>query len=330
MRELHSSICLILWLNLCLVIYLLLPDKPRILPQQQLGTGELESAYSEKPEQLIDLHNFDYLINQSPCEPHVEILIMIHSAPAHLEKRSVIRATWGSESVILANSSLRLLFLFGGVDDGELQLQLWQEQARYGDVLQGNFQDAYFNLSYKHVMALKWFDNHCHTAQMLLKVDDDVYLNTPLLLQQPHAALLQQQQQLLLCARQNNARVLRSYASKWRVSFREYADRFYPPFCPGFAIVYSPDVVRRLYWAAQRSSCFRLDDVFVTGLLAKRSNISITDLTPYVLYPQDLQAMLRDSVGAQRREFLVSWHKMSGQQIKELWLLQAARTMPAN
>ncbi|XP_062139536.1 beta-1,3-galactosyltransferase 5-like [Drosophila sulfurigaster albostrigata] len=251
------------------------------------------------------------------------MLIVIHSAPANVEKRTAIRATWGSESIISVNSTLRLLFLFGRADNEDEQLQLLQEQGLYGDMLQGNFRDAYFNLSYKHVMALKWFDNHCHTAQLLLKVDDDIYVNTPLLLQRQPALLYQRQpRELLLCARQDNARVLRSYSSKWRVSFREYADRFYPPFCPGFAVVYSANVVHRLYGAAQRSSFFRLDDVFVTGLLAKRCNISITDLTSYVLYPQELQTLLSvGSVGAQQREFLVTWHKMSAQQIKELWLL---------
>ncbi|KAH8378007.1 hypothetical protein KR093_008460 [Drosophila rubida] len=326
MRDLHATTCLILWLNCCLVIYLLLPDKPRIVPQHGgTTTAEVVGEYSEKPQQLIDLDNFDYVINQAPCEAHVQSLIMIHSAPGNFAKRAVIRDTWGSAAVVHAHSPLRLLFLFGGVDSGQLQQQLWQEQLRFGDVLQGNFRDAYFNLSYKHVMALKWFDNHCRTAQLLLKVDDDIYLNTPLLLQQQPPALLQAPE-LLLCARQNNARALRSYASKWRVSFREYADRFYPPFCPGFVVVYSAPVVRRLYGAAQRCSYFRLDDVLVTGLLAQRSNVSITDLSPYVLYPPALQALL--SGAARAEQFLATWHKTTAQQIKQLWSLHT--TMPPN
>lgn len=335
----NSSICLFLWLNLCLVIYLFIPDSPRIVPQQ-VTTVDLNSVYSEKPQQLIDLHNFDYVINQPPCESNVQTLIMIHSAPSNFKKRSDIRETWGGESVITENSSLRLLFLLGAVEDVDLQSSLVKENGLYGDLLQGNFQDAYFNLTYKHVMALKWFNNHCQEAKVLLKVDDDIYLNTPLLLQQvqlqlPHAALtklLQQKEELLLCAINYKDRVLRSFSSKWRVSFREYSDRYYPPFCPGFAVVYSSDVVRRLYWAAQRSNFFRLDDVLVTGLLSKRSNISITDLRPYVLYPDELETILGKSNEPKQREFLVSWHKMSSQQIKELWKLYGMRniTMPAN
>ncbi|XP_034474120.1 UDP-GalNAc:beta-1,3-N-acetylgalactosaminyltransferase 1-like [Drosophila innubila] len=244
MLELHSIRCLILWLNLCLVIYLLMPNPPQIL-SQQVTTVDISDVYSEKPQQLIDLHNFDYLINQRSCESHVHTLIMIHSAPSNIEKRTVIRQTWGGESVISVNSSLRLFFLFGAVEDADQQSLLREEHALHGDLLQGNFLDAYFNLTYKHVMALKWFANHCKQAQLLLKVDDDIYLNTPLLLhhmQLPLAALpalLHQQEKLLLCAKQENDRVLRSYSSKWRVSFREYSDRFYPPFCPGFAVVYS-------------------------------------------------------------------------------------------
>ncbi|EDW64742.2 uncharacterized protein Dvir_GJ20815 [Drosophila virilis] len=262
------------------------------------------------------------------CKPHIRALIMIHSAPHNIEKRSVIRRTWGSPSVISTGSPLRLFFLVGAVADDGMQAMLLAEHTRHGDLLQGNFLDGYFNLTYKHVMALKWFHTRCKPAQLLIKVDDDIYLNTPQLLQHlrlPFStdSVFEQtpSENLLMCAIRYRDRVIRSYSSKWRVSFWEYSGRYYPPFCPGFAVFYSSDVVRRLYVAAQRSSFFRLDDVFVTGLLSKRSNITITDLTPYVLCPEELNLLLSRGTEPKQLRFLVSWHKMSAQQINGLWQL---------
>ncbi|XP_064541981.1 beta-1,3-galactosyltransferase 5-like [Drosophila montana] len=322
-----SNISLFLWAIFCLLIYLFMPDSPRIVPQQ-LTTVELSAAYSENPQQLIDLHDFDYVIKQPPCKPHTRALIMVHSAPLNIDKRSVIRRTWGSPSVISTSSPLRLFFLIGAVGDDAMQSMLLAEHTRHGDLLQGNFLDGYFNLTYKHVMALKWFHTRCEQAQLLVKVDDDIYLNTPQLLEHlrspfPTDSILEQtpSENLLLCAIRNRDRVIRSYSSKWRVSFWEYSGRYYPPFCPGFAVFYSSDVVRRLYLAAQRSSFFKLDDVFVTGLLSKRSNITITDLTPYVLSPEELNFLLSRGTESDQLKFLVSWHEMSAQQINGLWQL---------
>lgn len=325
--ETSSNACLLLWITLCVVIYTYLPDIPRIVPQPEIAV-DLSSPYSEDPQQLIDLHNFEYIIEQPSCAPHTQALIMVHSAPGNVERRSVIRQTWGHVATNSSSqSSLRLVFLFGTVADDKLQSSLLAEHELHNDLLQGNFLDGYYNLTYKHVMALKWFHTRCGQAQLLVKVDDDIYLNTPQLqqhLSDPFSpgnpfSTLHSQRQLLLCAINKKDRVRRSYSSKWRVSFREYPHRYYPPFCPGFAVFYSSQVAKLLYFAAQRSNFFRLDDVLVTGILSHRCNITQIDLTPYVLYPDKLKLVLNGRLGPE--QFLVSWHKMSPQQIAGLWQL---------
>ncbi|XP_023174939.2 beta-1,3-galactosyltransferase 5-like [Drosophila hydei] len=323
--ESSSNVCLLLWMTLCVVIYAFLPDSPRFVAQQEIPV-DLSSAYSEDPQQLIDLHNFKYVIEQPSCASYVQALIMVHSAPGNFEKRSVIRQTWGQVSAIAPNSPLRFMFLVGAVEHSELQSSLLAEHALHNDLLQGNFLDGYYNLTYKHVMALKWFHTRCEQAQLLVKVDDDIFVNTPQLLQHlshpfspDNPLAIHPSQQLLLCAINKKDRVARSYSSKWRVSFREYSGRYYPPFCPGFALFYSSEVVKRLYMAAQRSNFFGLDDVLITGLLSKRCNITLTDLTSYVLYPDKLKLLLNGRW--EPEQFLVSWHKMSSQQLFGLWQL---------
>lgn len=48
--------------------------------------------------ELLNLTNFKYLINQPPCKGTKLItVILIHSAPEYLEKRKVVRQTWGQK-----------------------------------------------------------------------------------------------------------------------------------------------------------------------------------------------------------------------------------------
>lgn len=61
------------------------------------------------------------------------------------------------------------------------------------------------------------------------------------------------------------------------MSPREYPGRFYPDYCTGWAILYSPDTVFRLYKEAQRSEYFWIDDVHVTGTLLNRINYTLTN-----------------------------------------------------
>ncbi|ALC43365.1 CG11357 [Drosophila busckii] len=288
--------------------------------------------------QLIDLHNFAYLMTQEPCATHIQALVLVHTAPRNAEKRALIRQTWGSQRMSSHGSPLRVIFLLGAVPQAQQQLQhaLKHENARHKDMVQGNFQDAYRNMTYKHVMALKWFTQNCAQAQLLIKVDDDVFVNTPQLiklLREPNSnqttatsgtalrMLLQQRRDLMFCRPVSGSRVKRSYRSKWRVSFSEYAASYYPTYCPGFAIVYSADVVQRLYQAAQLSNYFWVDDVHITGVLAEKTNTSITDLQPFVLYEADCERLLSGERELEQQQFLFTWHSIGLEQISALWQL---------
>ncbi|XP_022221316.2 beta-1,3-galactosyltransferase 5-like [Drosophila obscura] len=325
MSNVRSWITLIVWVKLCLMIYLIPPNQTR----KDVPTL-VEYNFPNDEAHLIDFGNFSYIIEQLPCESDTKGLIIVHTAPDNHEKRSVIRETWGGVNSP-SGSPLRLIFALGNIQNSSLESAILDEQAQYGDLLQGNFIDTYSNITYKHVMALKWFNYHCNSAQFLLKVDDDIFVNAPLLLKnlkEPKLSnkqldnLIQQRSELLLCTKVVKDPVLRSYRSKWRVSFREYSGSRYPDFCPGFAVLYSTDVAKKLYAEAQRSPYFRLDDVHITGILSQRLHISISDLKPYVMYPVEMESLLKGTeIPNDQVEFLVSWHNLNPAQMRSLWAL---------
>ncbi|KAG7209499.1 hypothetical protein KM043_015584 [Ampulex compressa] len=126
-------------------------------------------------------------------------------------------------------------------------------------------------MTYKHVMALKWTTYHCPSAKYILKLDDDVFVHMPAMLDfltrdlSPWGA-----RRLILCDLLLAGTVKRSWRSKWRVSPQEYPGRQYPAYCPGWAVLYSPDAVFLLYREAQKEPYFWIDDVHVTGTLARK------------------------------------------------------------
>lgn len=221
---------------------------------------------------LINLTNFAFKINQKSCQEsnrYPLVLILVHSAPSNIVKRNIIRETWGR-----SDPRSRLLFLLGA--NATLQPYIDFENETYGDIVQGNFIDAYRNMTYKHIMALKWFTYYCPDAKYLLKTDDDVFINSPNLYKFLESDI--DRKKFLFCKKVKGARVKRTYRSKWRVSAIEYPRSYYPEYCPGFSIIYSPDVAFELYRTGQISSYFWIDDVFVTGILAKMNNIKITSV----------------------------------------------------
>lgn len=267
---------------------------------------------------LIDLVDFKFTINNFPCNdssPSPFLLILVHSNPLHFNKRDIIRKTWGKY-----NDLVKLLFLFGGVDSPETQSRIADENSVHKDIIQGNFFDAYRNLTYKHVMALKWTTYFCVSAKFILKADDDIFVNTPFLIKFlskdvfPHGA-----RKLILCSVYIRSVVKRSYRSKWRVSPMEYDDSHYPTYCAGFGIIYTADVVVQLYEKAQKSKYFWIDDVFITGIIANQLNLSRMTIEPLVLTENKLNYVLRSDVNS--AVFIFGPPNLSDSKIEKLWTL---------
>ncbi|CAN7938699.1 unnamed protein product, partial [Ixodes hexagonus] len=240
----------------------------------------LDAAWD--PTTLVDLSDFRYVLNSDPCAGPRDLflVVFVHSAPAHWDRRRAIRETWGNASVLQASTAQRmaLVFMVGLVDDPQTREALAREGSAHGDLVMGNFVDSYRNLTYKHVMGLKWVTYFCRSARYVLKTDDDVFIDLFQLTSYLRDALgALAPSNLMICALVRRAFAKRSYRSKWRVSFREYRGNRYPPYCLGWGVVMSPDVVFKLYRESGGMPYFWVDDVLVTGILAQRIGLTHLD-----------------------------------------------------
>ena len=142
------------------------------------------------------------------------------------------------------------------------------EDKIYGDMVRGDYYDHYWNQTLKIQMGFEWAANYCNFS-FLLKADDDVFVNTP---------------QLMNVLRRRSTPNTRLYLGfvyespvvmrlgKWSVSKEEYNNTYYPDYCAGSGFVLSIDVIHLFVGAFGQVPWFRIDDVYV-GMLANKTGV---------------------------------------------------------
>jgi hypothetical protein len=132
-------------------------------------------------------------------------------------------------------------------------------------------------------MGCKWTTQFCPSADIVVKADDDMVVDVYLLFR--HIASLRSQGKVLtntiLCDVWYHRSVERA-SGKWKVSEEEYADKFYPPYCPGLGLVMTADIVPKMYNESLYEPYFWVDDVYFTGLLAQTINVTFEQLAATV------------------------------------------------
>jgi hypothetical protein len=189
------------------------------------------------------------------------IFIYIFTNVESFTKRQLIRDTWANKSLNLFN--FNLVFIIGKTNhlNKTIDKLLILEQYKYNDLIQGNFIDAYRNLSYKSLIAWKWIKDKCNHASYILKLDDDVFLNIFKL------------KQIL----NNNNNIFKSTSNSFICNVHPRLDKHYPPYCLGVGVIITADIISKLYLKAFEIKMFWIDDVYV-GILGKYINAQIENI----------------------------------------------------
>ncbi|XP_067652534.1 UDP-GalNAc:beta-1,3-N-acetylgalactosaminyltransferase 1-like [Haliotis asinina] len=210
------------------------------------------------------------LENKSICHDveTVSVLFMVHTAPSHTAHRQTIRSTYANSSHYRTHS-VKVIFLLGiqrQPGESNIQTAIDLEHRLFGDIVQGDFIDAYTNLTYKGVMGLKWITANCNNVKYVIKIDDDVYVDTfnffATFYNKSH-------RDVMMCHCWQAWSLLVERRSRWRLS--EFHMRHYASFpwnsCSGYAVIISGALVPKLYKAALMSPFLWIDDVYLFGVL---------------------------------------------------------------
>lgn len=206
------------------------------------------------------------------CSGHVHLLIVVKSVIEQHDRREAVRQTWGREHES-AQGSVRTVFLLGsaatGKDARNLQRLLELEDRVYGDILQWDFMDTFFNLTLKEVNFLKWFNTFCPHTRFVFKGDDDVFMNTHNLLQLIRFRTEEQRDKRLFVGDViSKAGPIRNRQSKYYIP-KELFDKKYPPYAGGGGFLMSGALARGLFGASESVQLYPIDDVFL-GMCLQR------------------------------------------------------------
>lgn len=201
----------------------------------------------------------------------LDLLILIKSAPRNDLARSVIRETWGKDQC-WGGRAVKHLFLLGAVNNPHDAKRIREEQSLYGDIIQQNFVDHYFNNTYKMMMGFDWAVRYCKNAQYVFFVDDDYYVHPPNVmsyLASVSPALYRRLVAGYVWRVASPVRTRRGAKGKWFISRREYPWATYPAYCSAGAFLVSMPVVQDLNIAMRFTRYLRFDDVFLGLVLHK-------------------------------------------------------------
>lgn len=197
-------------------------------------------------------------------ETKVFLMIIIETSPGEFDKRQAIRESWGS--VVRKDKSVRVMFLLGRGNNSTLQDGVEKESKIYHDIAQGDFIDSYKNLTIKSFLLLKWTAVFCKEARYVAKVDTDIFLNVPHLLQ---ILKTQKYTKSVLGRKVYISLPIRDKKSKWYTSTDIYPDLLYPTYIAGPAYVLSVDLVSPLLRVCFHKT-FPWEDIFITGICASK------------------------------------------------------------
>ena len=248
------------------------PLKPQQLNKQSLVMIKPSPKYTHSETELNLTRRF--LIDKKGfCSKEhgygLDLLVMVITSPANFEARNAIRQTWGGFAV---ERGSKLLFVVGRSPLAEINERLRLEDAQYEDILQGQFQDAYYNLTLKSLAIVNWVADNCEKAKYVLKIDDDMFVNMQLLVD---FAETREFKNVIIGKIAKKWLPHRDANSKWYVPASAYAGQVYPNFATGPAYLIHRDAIPNLARVIRSNATkvIKLEDVFLAGIVAEKAGV---------------------------------------------------------
>lgn len=261
----------------------------------------------------------------------VLLLLAIKTKGMNFQNRQAIRQTWGQVGWIVGHKRsgdreerrggyVRRVFLLGKEERQSLidEDLLRMESSYYGDILQWDFQETFFNLTLKDVLFWRWFSHTCNQTLFVFKGDDDVFVNTNKMVMYLHDQLRKTQadglmKEFMVGDVIGAATPHRINDSKYFIPASFYKG-LYPRYAGGGGVVYSALLAQDLYSVSKNVHLFPIDDVYV-GMCMIRLNAYPIHHPAFLTF--DFPEKEEQQPCAYHTVLLV--HKRSPEQMIRLW-----------
>ena len=160
-------------------------------------------------------------------------------------------------------------------------------------------------------MAFEWASTYFNFS-FLLKMDDDTFVNVKRfisVLAKPEIP-----KEKLYMGHCFKGPVVKR-RGKWKVSYEDYNQTFYPDFCSEYGIVFSFDVVHLLVDLYAVVPWFKIDDVYI-GMLAEKAGVK----TKYMRKFHNKEPPINvNCVNVKKPDDILAWHGVTGKCLFEVF-----------
>ncbi|XP_075707187.1 acetylgalactosaminyl-O-glycosyl-glycoprotein beta-1,3-N-acetylglucosaminyltransferase-like [Rhinoderma darwinii] len=245
------------------------------------------TSFNEEPKNMKDFltyrhcRSFPLLLDSpmkcgGPNAKDVFLLLAIKTAPENFERREAIRRTWGEEKTY-SGAKLKRIFLSGvprAKEQTKRMMELLSTESQiYGDILQWNFEDSFYNLTLKQVLFHQWFHQKCPGAQFIFNGDDDVFVNTLNVITYLQSTEISGRKSHLFVGALNEFMpLIREKNSKYYVSKEIFPSDSYDPYCGGGGILISSFTASSIHKESQYIALIPIDDAYL-GMCLKRAGL---------------------------------------------------------
>lgn len=218
-----------------------------------------------------------------------KVIFLVTSHVRNVKTRKIIRQSYPKD--LFAKFNAQMVFLLAidkNIENGWRQTE--NEFREHNDIVQGDFEEEYRNLTLKHLMGFEWVHNYCSSVVNVVKMDDDIVLNYYKLFEIVNYFKFKFD---LLGHVIEHMKPIRNIRNKWYVSEVEFKNDEYPPFLSGWVYVATIKAITSILQASEKTPCFWIDDVFVTGILRKNAGLRLFDIKNYFRYePKNLECCI--------------------------------------
>ena len=197
--------------------------------------------------QYLQPHN-EFVLNPAEliCDPvsnkDILLITMVPIKPNSFDKRAIIRKTWGNANF---SKDMKLIFLLAKSANEAINQMVVDEFAEHKDIVQKDYIDSYRNLTAKIMFGLNWVSKYCANSKYILRINDDVVVNTYLLIR--HFKSIEYKPNLIYGYTIAGVGPIRSPGSKFYVSEKDYPKNYYETYIEGSAYLFTTDLASVYY-----------------------------------------------------------------------------------
>ena len=203
--------------------------KPTIQKPQKLF-DDVNDGNSDLPfgsEVLTDLFGFKY-----ECDLGFRpgSILIIHSHPKFLERRNVIRNTWGSPGQCQRHRVV-LRFVMGRPESIQQENLLVKEMEQYKDMMIGNFTSGVRSTVLQTFLTLRWVRQFCPPAPYLVQAFDNAFIRLDKLRMITNSLRKENNTNSIVGYRHNSSLVIRDRKNIFYTDAETFDRDYFPPFC---------------------------------------------------------------------------------------------------